>query len=678
MEKEIREGLKELAYNLWWTWEPEVRKLFRSIDPILWDEVKENPIELLNRADGRIRDIVTDKKFISKFNYIYGYFQEYMNKPSHYRERFKKPIAFFSPEYGLHHTLLIYAGGLGFLAGDILKESSDLGFPMVGIGFMYPEGYVKQRINKDGWQEDNSDLIKKENMPIKKLYDNEGNWIKIYTYCYDEKVYMGVWKADVGRTPLYLLDTDVEENAPHNREISSKLYIADSELRLKQMMVLGFGGIILLEKLGIDIYGIHINEDYPVFALLARILNFMKKGMSYEDALEKTRRTSLFTTHTPLRSAINVFPMDMVKKQFGFIKEKYGVDLSKIIDMGRSPEGEGLNTTVMAMRLAGHINGVSKKHQEVTKNMWDFLLEDEPPIDYVTNGVHLPTWICEHLRILFNKYLGENWLDLHDKKSLWELVDDIPDEELWHVHMKNKENMIIHIRERARKRWYKEKADPSLLTAFGVFLNPSILTVGFARRMTSYKRPDLIFTDPDRLARIVTNPERPVQIIFAGKAHPADEEGKELIRRIFNFARDPRFEGRIAFVEDYDEQLAHYLVRGVDVWLNNPLPPLEACGTSGMKASMNGVPHFSILDGWWIEGYNGENGWAFDNTNPAESIYEILEEKIVPLYYDWENGGFPKKWVRLMKSAIKSIAPNFCARRMLKNYIDKFYSRMVE
>ncbi len=678
MAKGIREGLRELAYNLWWTWEPEARKLFRSIDPILWEAVRENPIELLNKANDRLEEVIKDKKFISRFNYIYSYFRDCMNKPTHYKEKFKKPIVFFSPEYGLHHTLLIYAGGLGFLAGDILKESSDIGFPMIGIGFMYPEGYVRQRINKDGWQEDHSDQIKKESMPIRKLYDEKGNWVKIYTYCCDEKVYIGVWKAEVGRTPLYLLDTDIEENAPHNREISSKLYVADRELRLKQMIILGFGGILLLEKLGIDIYGIHINEDYPVFALLARLFKFMDDGLPFEGALAKTKRTSLFTTHTPLRTAINVFPEEMIQRQFSFVKEKYDIEVSRILELGKSEEAEGFNTTVMAMRMSSYINAVSKKHQEVTKGMWKFLWKGEPPIDYVTNGVHLPTWICEHLRLLFNKYLGENWLDLHEKKALWELINDIPDEEMWRIHIKNKEGMISHIRERARKRWSKEHADPSILIAFGIFLNPNILTIGFARRMTGYKRPDLIFSDLERLEKIITNPERPVQIIFAGKAHPADNEGKELIRRIFNHARDPRFQGRIAFVEDYDEQLAHYLVRGVDVWLNNPQPPLEACGTSGMKASMNGVPHFSILDGWWIEGSNGENGWGFNDENPALSIYDILESEIIPLYYDWGDSGFPRGWVKLMKSAIRSIAPNFCARRMLKNYIEKFYSKIAE
>lgn len=687
-EEKVKEGLWELAYNLWWTWNPPAKELFRSIDPLLWKETKENPIELLRKTK-LLENKLKDENFISHFKYVYSLYKTYMNRHSKYEDTYKKPIVFLSPEYGLHHTLLIYAGGLGFLAGDILKESSDLGFPLIGVGFMYPQGYVKQRIRVDGWQEDLDAQNQKELMPVKKVLDKEGKWLKCYVYVRDEKVYFGVWEVNVGKTKLYLLDTNVEENTPWNREISSRLYVPDKDLRLRQQIVLGFGTVILLEKLGIDAGGFHINEDYPSFVFLAEIFKLLKKGLTWDKAIEEVRKISLFTTHTPLRVAVNTYPFHMIEEQFLFVKDVYGIDVKKVLELGTNPEdpSEGFNSTIMSLRLAKYVNAVSKRHQEVSSKMWSFLFkEKENPIDYVTNGVHFPTWICSDLRRLYEEYLGENFVELHDHKSLWELIRDIPDEELWEYHIRNKERLIEHIKDRARERWVKEKADPSILMAEGLFLDSDVLTVGFARRMTGYKRPDLIFTDVERLKKIVNDSERPVQIIFAGKAHPADIEGKKIIQRIFNFAKDPEFGGRIAFVEDYDELLAHYMVRGVDVWLNNPLPPLEACGTSGMKASMNGVLHLSILDGWWIEGYNGKNGWAFGdyevegdrNRADAEAIYNILENEVIPLYYERDERGVPVKWISMMKEAIKSITPNFCSRRMLKDYINKFYSKILK
>ena len=685
--EEIKKSLEELSYNLWWTWNPTAKELFKRIDPLLWEEVKENPIRLLKETK-RLEKVLQNPEFLKHYKYVNAFFKHYLEKHSVYSDRFKKPIVFFSPEYGLHHSLLIYAGGLGFLAGDILKESSDLDFPLIGIGFMYPQGYVKQRIRNDGWQENLEADIDKESMPARRLLDEKGNPIKGYVYCKNEKVYFDVWLVEVGKTKLYLLDTNVEENTPWNREISSQLYTADKLLRLKQQIVLGFGGLMLLEKLGIEPGGFHINEDYPSFALLAHLLKKVKEGKSFEEALQLTREISLFTTHTPLRAAVNVYPFHMIEEQFLFVKELYGLPVEKILALGTADDNpsEGFNATVMAMKLSKYINAVSKRHAEVTKKIWAFLWKDrEPPIGYVTNGVHLPTWVSEEVRKLYDKYLGEEWIEIHDKNSVWEMVDEIPDEELWEVHQRNKERLLEHIKERARNRWAKEKADPSIIIAEGLFLEADVLTIGFARRMTAYKRPDLIFYDVERLIRLVTDAERPIQIIFAGKAHPADIEGKRIIQRIFNFARDVRFEGRIAFVEDYDELLAHYLVSGVDVWLNNPLPPLEACGTSGMKASMNGVIHFSILDGWWVEGYNGKNGWAFGDKevqgdrNPldANSIYEILEREIVPLYYERDEEGIPRRWVKKMKEAIKSVAPRFNSMRMVKEYIDKYYSKIL-
>ena len=688
------EKLKELAYNLWWSWHPEAKDLFRRIDPIIWSEIRENPIKLLLCASDRIAELLKNPDFLCKVEYVYRIYRHYLETPGPFYARLKRPIAFFSAEYGLHHSLYIYAGGLGLLAGDILKEASDLNLPLVGIGFMYPQGYIRQRIRADGTQEELSNHIHKEEMPVQKIYDEKGDWLKVWCYCFDEPIFAGVWKVEVGRVRLYLLDTDVEENSTRHRRISYQLYTSDPEMRLKQQIVLGFGGYALLERLGMNIGGFHVNEDYPAFVLVARLVRLVQQGFSLEEAVRYVRHTSLFTTHTPLRAAINTYPLEMIEKQFHFLWEKRKLDREFFLSLGTNPEHpeEGYNTTILGIRLSKYINAVSRRHQEVARKQWHFmwpdLKEEEVPIDYVTNGAHLPTWIDEDLRTLLNDYLGEDWIHVHDCEDLWQMIDRIPDEVLWKVHKDNKWELIHLIKDRLRARWREGNLDPGLVVAQGALLDPDYLTLGFARRMTGYKRATLIFHDLERLKRILLDPERPVQIIFAGKAHPRDEEGKNMIRQIVELARDPSLAGRIAFVEDYDLDLAYYMVKGVDVWLNNPHPPLEACGTSGMKAGFNGVPHLSILDGWWPEGYNGRNGWAFgeeeiegDRTaRDAEALYQILEEQVVPLYYSWDETGMPRKWVKLMKEAIKSITPRFCARRMLKEYVSKFYQRidMVE
>ncbi len=677
--------LWEIAYNLWWSWNPYAKKLFQQLDPVLWFEVEENPIELLRRTQ-LLDERLKDQKFISLLRFVYTAFKNYMAKPSYYHELFKKPLIFVSPEYGLHHSLLIYAGGLGFLAGDILKEASDIGFNVVGIGFMYPLGYAKQKLNQDGWQEEIVFSNSKINMPANRLKDQNGNWIKCSINMGKEKLCYGIWKVDVGTTNLYLIDTDVEENPPEFRKISYQLYDKDKEIRLKQQILLGFGTVEFLDKTGIEPLGFHINEDYPVFVLVAYIAKKMKEGMKFEEALRYVSSKSLFTTHTPLNSAVNIFPQDLVKHYMSFLDEYVGDNFSqKIIDLAKIPEqGDSFNATVLAIRLAGYINAVSRIHREVSSKIWPFISREQKKyIDYVTNGVHLPTWISDKLRLLFDKYLGQEWIEIYDKPSVFDLIDYIPDSEMWEVHMENKKRMIEHIIDRARMRWMSGSVDPSCIMAEGVLLDPNFLTIGFARRMTGYKRADLIFQDIERLKRILLNHERPVQIIFAGKAHPADIQGKEIIKKIFQIAKNPEFGGRVAFVEDYDERLAQYLVKGVDVWLNNPIPGLEACGTSGMKASINGVLHLSILDGWWIEGFNGRNGWAFGdgilegdrNKKDAEEIYDILEKEVIPLYYQRNEEGVPVQWCKKMKEAIKSVGPNFCARRMMKDYISKFYSK---
>lgn len=677
--------LWELAYNLWWSWNKYAKRLFQQIDPVLWIETEGNPIELLRRTKS-LDERLKDQKILSNLKFVYTIYKNYLSRPSSYSESFKKPVIFVSPEYGLHHTLLIYAGGLGFLAGDTIKEASDIGFPIIGIGFMYPLGYVKQRIKPDGWQEEIEFTNSKATMPAKKLETTGGNWLKCSVSIGGRKIHYGIWKVDVGRVPLYLIDTDVEENEAESRKISYQLYDKDKEIRLKQQILLGFGSINFLDKIGIDPLGFHINEDYPVFILIAYLVKKMREGMRFEEALWHVGSKSLFTTHTPLRTGVNIYPPDMVKKYLSFLDAEFGEDIAdRIIELARNPQNpeEGFNATVLAIRLSNYTNAVSKIHQEVSKKIWTFVPKEQKYIDYVTNGVHLPTWMCDRMRELLDKYLGEEWIEVYDDPSVFELVDLIPDEELWEVHMENKRKLIEHIVDRARNKWMTERADPHSVMAQGVLLDPNFLTIGFARRMTAYKRAYLILHDLERLKKIVLDPARPVQIIFAGKAHPADLEGKSIIQRIFSVAKNPDFGGRIAFVEDYDERLAQYLVKGVDVWLNNPFPRLEACGTSGMKASINGVLHLSVLDGWWLEGYNRKNGWAFGDPSDmhdrdrkdAESIYKLLEEEIAPLYYQRDERGIPTLWCKMMREAIKSTAPFFCTRRMLKDYISKFYSK---
>lgn len=683
--EEYKDMLWELAYNLWWSWTPYAKKLFQQIDPVLWIETEANPIELLRKTkllDERLRE----QKFVSQVRYVYTIYKNYLNKPSIYQEIFKKPLIFVSPEYGLHHTLLIYAGGLGFLAGDILKEASDMCFPLMGIGFMYPLGYVKQRIRPDGWQEEIEFTNSKMSMPAKKIQNEDGTWMKCSVKIAGQDIYYGIWKVEVGRTNLYLIDTDVEENSPSSRRISYQLYDKDKDIRLRQKILLGFGAVELLDKLKIEPLGFHINEDYPVFILVAYIVKKIKEGLSFEEALFDVSRKSLFTTHTPLRAGVNIYPVDLVRRYLSFLDKDLGFDFSeRIINLARNPQApdEGFNATVLAIRLSNYINAVSRVHREVSSKIWAFVSREDKYIDYVTNGVHLPTWMCDKLRGLLDRYLGEEWIEVYDRPSVFDLIEYISDKELWDIHMENKRRLIEHIIDRARVKWMNEKVDASSVMAQGVLLDPNFLTIGFARRMTGYKRADLILYDLERLKKILLDPLRPVQIIFAGKSHPEDIEGKRIIQRIFNICKNPDFGGRIAFVEDYDERLAQFLVKGVDVWLNNPIPYLEACGTSGMKASLNGILHLSILDGWWVEGFNGKNGWGFgddvydeDRTKKdAEAIYKILEEEVVPLYYQRNEEGIPVNWCKKMREAIRSVAPNFCARRMFKDYISKFYSK---
>lgn len=569
-----------------------------------------------------------------------------------------------------------------------MKEASDWRVPAVAVGFMYPEGYVRQRIRDDGWQESLDEFLDRDAASISRVLSESGAQIIVEVPFIQPPIYVAIWKIDIGRIPLYLMDTDIETNEPWNRHILAHLYTSDLEQRLRQEIILGIGGSKVLEVLGIGHSIMHLNDGHPAFALLERMRERIVQGMEPEAALQRVRQTTIFTTHTPLLSGHDVFPFPMIEKYFSAYWPALGLDRERFLRLGIHPDDPqaGFNMTALAMRFSNYRNGVSKRHTEITRKMWRSLWPELPPgsipIDHITNGVHVPTWIEPKMELLFDRYLGEDWRMDHDNPRRWERIDDIPDRELWETHYWLKVKLINAIREWARRRWANDQANSSLILSGGVLLDPSVLTIGFARRFTSYKRADLIFHDLERLKKLVNSRWQPIQIVFAGKAHPSDDEGKRILQRVFNISRDRALAGRIAFVEDYGEQLAQYMVHGADVWLNNPLPPSEASGTSGMKACLNGVPHLSILDGWWIEGFTGRNGWAFgqasneghnrDGTD-AQALYDVLENEIIPLYYQVSEDGIPEGWVKVMKELIRHNAPLFSTRRMVKEYIDKFY-----
>lgn len=693
-------GLVDLAYNLWWSWHPEARVLFKQLNQLAWKASIHNPVRMLRDTPREFfLAAEQDEEYLRRYDIIMNRFRRSMSTTSHwFHEMFPGPreltIAYFSAEYGLHHSLPMYAGGLGFLAGDHLKECSDLGVPLVAVGFMYSEGYLHQHILPDGWQEGIRETTDRDAAPVRRVLNENGEHLVVQVPHIEPPIFVAVWKVDVGKVHLYLLDTDIPLNDEENRRISSNLYAADREERLRQEIVLGIGGRKVLHQLGILYSAVHLNEGHPAFALLERIRERVERGIPFEEATNQVRLTSVFTTHTPVAAGHDAFPEDLMEKYFSSFYPVLGISREQFMGLGTHPDypDSGFNMTVLALRLSQYHNAVSKRHGEVTREMWKNLWPGTPvesvPIESITNGVHLPTWMNPRIEDLLDTYfypVTPNWQQEHDDPAIWNLVDEIPDEKLWDLHFDLKIKLINRMRERKRVKWAKKQEDPISLVAEGLLLNPSILTIGFARRFATYKRSDLIFHDMDRLKRIVCNKWRPVQIIFAGKAHPSDDAGKQVLQKIYRIAQDPELEGRIAFVEDYSEQTAQYLVHGVDIWLNNPMPPLEASGTSGMKAAINGVINLSILDGWWLEGYTGKNGWAFGSPEPggerdaadANALYDILEREIVPLYYSASLDGIPHGWVKMMKESIKSNAPRFSARRMVKEYVARFYPRLI-
>ncbi|HAH05125.1 MAG TPA: alpha-glucan phosphorylase [Elusimicrobia bacterium] len=685
--------LKDIAYNLWWSWYPDARGLFKYIDRTLWRNTNHNPVRLLAQCRReRLEAVAKDPTFLQWFDAVLADFDLYMAPKKTWFQAAhptrKESVAYFSAEFGVHNSLPIYSGGLGVLAGDHCKAASDLGLPLVGVGFMYPQGYVKQRIGIEGWQQNYYDFIDWDASPVTHARLPDGKPCVLRLSLGNWPLHLGVWKVQVGRVPLYLMDTNVEGNDAADREISGRLYGGDQIMRLRQEIVLGIGGTRILRALGVDARVFHANEGHAAFLMLERVQELVSQGQSFEEARRQVAATTVFTTHTPVPAGHDVFPEDLVAEYFKTYWTALGISREEFLRLGRAPGGAlGWNMTALALRLADRRNGVSRRNGHVSRQMWQPMWPersvDDVPITHVTNGVHLATWTKQTVAEMYDHYLGKDWREHQDERQMWRRVHQIPDEEFWSVHMRAKRELISLVRQIVRDRWMRDHVDASQVLAGGALLDSEALTIGFARRFAAYKRATLIFRDMERLKKILMDPWRPVQILFAGKAHPADENGKKLIQQIYQLARDAGVGGHIAFVEDYDMHRARYFVQGCDVWLNNPIFPLEACGTSGQKAAVNGVPSLSVLDGWWEEGYNRENGWAPPETAElppdkrdeaeAEAVYSLLEEKIVPLYFDRAPNDVPIGWVRVMKEAVASAAPVFCANRMVKEYTDRLY-----
>lgn len=689
--------LPDLAYNLWWTWHPQAQRLFSRIDNLLWERVRHNPVRFLRNVHRpQLNAMSQDRYYLDLYDRVLTAFDEYLSSKetwfaSQHPELPNGPVAYISTEYGFHESLPMYAGGLGVLSGDHLKEASDLGIPMVGIGFLYTRGYFRQRVTEDGWQEAMHESMDFTSLPVWPVLDQHGSPLTVSVQLAGRDLSARLWRVCVGRCSLFLLDSNVENNSPEDQELTSRLYTSELENRISQEIILGIGGVRALRALGYNPAAWHLNEGHSAFALLERSREYVAAGHSFSQAAELVRASTIFTTHTPVAAGSDEFPLLLMDKFFAPYWLQLGLERDPFLDLGRrqQPWGEVFSMPVLAMRLSRHINAVSELHGIVSRRMWHFLWpslpEENVPIRHITNGVHIETWLARRMGLLFERYLGAEWRRRIDDPEIWESVWKIPDAELWTVRNHLKRKLVSHVRERTREMWLGGGVHPVQAIAEGALLDPYALTIGFARRFTTYKRPSLILSDPERLLRLINQANMPVQIIFAGKAHPADEPAKRVLQEVYRVAKRAEVGGRVVFLEDYDIELARYLVQGVDVWLNTPRLLQEASGTSGQKAALNGVLNFSVLDGWWREGYNGRNGWAIgedrgangdppDPVGEIQQMYETLENEIVPLYYLRRSSeDVPSEWVVRIKESIRTLSPHFCTRRMLKEYVDEMY-----
>lgn len=688
----------ELAFNLWWSWNPPAQELYKVLDAALWDEVNHNPVRFLSQVTPeKLEQATKDRNYLEAYDTVLAQFDAYMHPqtPTWFQEAHSdladKTIAYFSAEFGLHEALPIYSGGLGILAGDHVKAASDLDLPFIGVGFLYPQGYFIQRINRDGRQEAIYEKLHFSEVPATPAVNPKGEEVMIWVDMPGRRIYAKVWKIQVGRVPLYLMDTDVDPNQPSDRELSARLYGGNEEIRIAQEIVLGIGGVRAVRALGYKPEVWHMNDSHPVFLSLERVRELVQgSGLSFAQAREAVAAGDVFTTHTPVPAGNDAFTHELMDRYFGGYWPQLGLDRDAFLRLGWQDTqwGPRFSMTVLALNLADEHNGVSKLHGAVSRSIWKFLYPgvdaEEVPIDYITNGVHTWTWLAPELEVLFTRYMGTDWKNHVDDVQAWSKAEQIPDAELWQVHEKLRAKLTEFVHERVRQMRIEVGEGTAEVAAADELLDPKALTLGFARRFATYKRATLIFRDPARLQKILNGAGRPVQIVFAGKAHPADEPGKSFIQRVYQASREAGFEGRIVFLENYDMNMARYLVQGVDVWLNNPIRPNEASGTSGQKASLNGIPNASILDGWWPEAYNGKNGWAIgeerayqdqETQDQADSLalYEMLENDIVPLFFKRGNDDLPHDWIKVMKEAIRTVAPVFNTYRMVKQYAEKLY-----
>ena len=691
--------LSEIANNLWWSWNTEFLRLFKMIDRDLWETCEKNPVKFLKQvSQDRLEAVATNQEFLKEYDRLAKEFDDYVTSKNtwfsnKYPENKKDLIAYFSAEYGLDQTIPIYSGGLGILSGDHLKSASDLGIPLVAVGLLYKNGYFHQKINGYGDQETEYNNIDLSNLPINPVKDENGDELKIYVKFEKRKIYLKVWQINVGRIKLYLLDSDIDENKPEDREVTLKLYGGDQEMRIKQEIVLGMGGTNLLTRaLGLNPTVYHMNEGHSAFLILELIKNIIKeKKVSFEVAKDIASSKTVFTTHTPVPAGNDIFPIALVEKYFKEFWPRLGLEREEFLKLGMKPCTDlepGFNMGILALKVAGKKNGVSKLHGAVSRELfgdvWPEIAANESPITYVTNGIHTCSWLAPSLKELYNKYLIPYWQDNIYKDEVWENINNIPNQELWEIHQQRKQKLLELVKESTTNRLRRSGYSYEEINDITSKLNPNALTIGFARRFATYKRATLIFRDLERITQILNNAERPVQLIFAGKAHPADKEGQDLIKRIHEISMMPQFKGKIFLLENYNIAMSRYLVSGVDVWLNNPRRPMEASGTSGQKASVNGVINFSVLDGWWAEGYNQENGWtigtnaeftSYEEQDDADSqsMYRTLEEKIIPTYYDKDENGISEKWMRIMKNSITSTGGKYSTSRMLVDYTNNLY-----
>lgn len=688
--------LNDIAYNLWWSWNPEAIDLYREIDLELWEKLGKNPVRFLQEvSQKKLQARLEDKDYMSRLHNVVAAFDSYMSEKDtwfsiNHSESNGKRIAYFSAEYGLNEVLPIYSGGLGVLSGDHCKSASDLGLPFTAIGLFYKQGYFSQRINIDGWQETSFNNLNISQLPILPALNSNGEQAEINITFAGRTVYAKVWKVQIGRINLYLMDTDVSKNNPSDIALTSRLYGGDHETRIQQEIFLGIGGIRVLDALDIHPTVYHMNEGHSSFMgleLIRKLIN--EKHLTFKEAKQIVSNSAIFTTHTPVPAGNDTFPLYMMDKYFGDFWGQLGLSRYDFLELGlKNPEDQNFNMTVLALTLAGRKNGVSKLHGAVSRDIfgdvWPGVPQDDVPITHVTNGIHTLTWLSPKIKELYDKYLDSGWKTRIYSASTFEAVDNIPSGELWNTHLELKHKLIGFVRDRLKAQKLANGESMEAVRQVDTFLDPNALTIGFARRFATYKRANLIFRNLARIQNILNNPEKPVQIIFAGKAHPADGPAHDVIKNINDIARQEGFYGKVILLENYNMTVARNLVQGVDIWMNNPRRPLEASGTSGQKVCINGIINFSILDGWWCEGYNGENGWVigdeteFDNENSqdnidSESIYDTLEGKIVPLFYKVNEKGIPEEWIRIMKNSIKSLAWNYSTDRMVKEYTERMY-----